>query len=119
MFKTTCCLLLMGSFLGATGQSRLRAEAPASAIPFSVLIRIVRAEDERRWDNDLKSLLASKDANVREPAALAAGRIGDEPDVPAMVELLQKDTDTDVRQMASFATAEMQSPQGPHALIQV
>jgi cyclophilin family peptidyl-prolyl cis-trans isomerase/HEAT repeat protein len=119
MFKTTCCLLLTGSFLGVAGQSRSRAEAPAGVIPVNVLIRIVRAEDERRWDNDLKSLLASKDANLRKRAALAAGRIGDERAVPAMVELLQKDNDSDVRQMAAFAIGEIESPQGADALIQV
>ena len=63
----------------STGSGQ-RAKSPAGnsapAIPLANLIQIVRAEDERRWDDDLKSSLASKDPAVRKRAALAAGRIG-------------------------------------------
>jgi len=79
------------------------------------LISIVRAEDERRWDDSLKSLLSDKDAKVRKRAALAAGRIGDEHAVPALVDLLKTDTDNDVRQMAAFAIGEVESFAGAEA----
>ena len=53
--------------------------AQTATIPAGILLRIVRAEDERRWDvADLGALLADRSASVRRRAALAAGRIGDE-----------------------------------------
>jgi HEAT repeat protein len=66
----------------------------------NVAIRIMKAEDERRWDTDLKQLLASPIAAIRKRAALAAGRIGNEDSVSALAGLL-KDADVDVRAMAA------------------
>jgi HEAT repeat protein len=54
----------------------------------SVLLRIVKAEDERRWDTDLKKLLTSPNPAIRKRAALAAGRIGNEDSVSALAGLL-------------------------------
>src|SRR2546423_13752784 len=73
--------------------------APAARpVPEETLLRIVRAEDERRWDvNDLGVLFADRNPSVRGRAALAAGRIGDEGAVAPLVELLQKDRDASVR----------------------
>lgn len=79
----------------------------------------MRAEDERRWDDNLKSLLADRDAKVRKRAALAAGRIGDERALPALAELLRSDPDPDVRQMAAFAIGEVESYAGADALYRI
>ena len=76
-----------------------------------VSIRILKAEDERRWDTDLKQLLASPKAAIRKRAALAAGRIGDEDSVAALAGLL-KDADVDVRAMAVFAIGEVEAASG-------
>ena len=54
---------------------RTRPTKPAG-MSSSILLQIVRAEDERRWDDSLKSLLTHSDPGVRARAALAAGRIG-------------------------------------------
>ena len=55
------------------------------------MLRIVRAEDERRWDAaDLGALLSERDERVRRRAALAAGRIGDERSVSPLVVLLHE-----------------------------
>jgi cyclophilin family peptidyl-prolyl cis-trans isomerase/HEAT repeat protein len=91
----------------------------SGAIPTDTLLRILRYEDERRWDEDLRVLLAAKDAKVRKRAALAMGRIGDEGAVPALLDLLKQDGDQDVRQMAAFAIGEIESPAGADALIAV
>lgn len=95
-----------------------RATGPPG-IPPKFLLQIIRAEDERRWDDDLKKLLAAADPKVRTRAALAAGRIGNEGAVPVLTEMLLQDRDTDVRQMAAFALGEIESPAGAYALTEV
>jgi len=85
----------------------------------ATLLQIIRAEDERRWDETLKTLLKSDDARVRSRAALAAGRIGDERAVPELAEMLLTDKDADVRQVAAFALGEVESARGAYALITV
>jgi len=87
-------------------------------VPLPTLIRITQAEDERRWDGELRALLADRDAAVRKRAALAAGRIGDEGSVAALVSLL-KDPDADVRAMAAFALGEVESITAADALVAV
>jgi cyclophilin family peptidyl-prolyl cis-trans isomerase/HEAT repeat protein len=89
------------------------------AIPDNILRRILRAEDERRWDQNLTALLADQSPNIRQRAGLALGRIGDERAVPPLVVVLQKDTNGDVRQMIAFALGEIESPDGADALISV
>ena len=118
-YRTALCalLLVVPAFTAATAQ-QTRAHRPVSAIPANVLLPIVRAEDERRWDKDLAFLLTDKNAPVRKRAALAAGRIGDERAVPALVELLRKDREDDVRQMAAFALGEIESALAADALIE-
>ena len=98
-----------------------RSTSAASAVQISraTQIHIMRAEDERRWDDSLKKLLADTDAKVRKRAALAAGRIGNEAAVPALAEMLLTDRDNDVRQMAAFALGEIESPGGGYALVEV
>ena len=80
-------------------------------------MRILRAEDERRWDDELAGLLADKSAEVRRRAALAAGRIGDERAVTLLVTMLRVDTDMRVREMAAFALGETESLKAAEGLM--
>jgi cyclophilin family peptidyl-prolyl cis-trans isomerase/HEAT repeat protein len=88
-----------------------QAAAPNSSIPRTILLQIIRAEDRRSWGADLSSLMSNANPAVRIRAALAAGRIGNELAVPALVSLLQSDADDGVRAMAAFALGEVESPQ--------
>jgi cyclophilin family peptidyl-prolyl cis-trans isomerase/HEAT repeat protein len=83
----------------------------------TTLLKIVKAEDERRWDADLRDLFSSPNALVRKRAALAAGRIGDESSIDALTNLLEKDADPSVRAMAAFALGEVESEVGANALL--
>jgi cyclophilin family peptidyl-prolyl cis-trans isomerase/HEAT repeat protein len=95
-----------------------QAQQPrARGIPQEVALRILRAEDERRWDNELATLLADKSAEVRRRAALAAGRIGDERAVTLLVTMLRVDADTSVRAMAAFALGETESAKAAEGLM--
>jgi cyclophilin family peptidyl-prolyl cis-trans isomerase/HEAT repeat protein len=96
---------------------RPKTENSAVAIGKGVMLRIVRAEDERRWENDLQVLLSDANAAVRSRATLAAGRIGDERAVTALISLLQEDKDDSVRAMAAFALGEIESALASDALI--
>ncbi|HXT64888.1 MAG TPA: HEAT repeat domain-containing protein [Pyrinomonadaceae bacterium] len=123
MFSKTlhliCTAMLWWQISGAAiAQS---SASPVSAFQTSraALIKIVRAEDERRWDDALKQLLADPDPAVRKRAALAAGRIGNEGAVPVLTEMLLTDRDNEVRQMAAFALGEMESAGGAYALVEV
>jgi cyclophilin family peptidyl-prolyl cis-trans isomerase/HEAT repeat protein len=111
--------LLLGAALTAAIAQRPRPDRPVSGISSNILIRILHAEDERRWDDNLKSLLSDKNPKVRQRAALAAGRIGDERAAPILIELLKNDPDNDVRQMAAFAIGETESYAGADALYRI
>jgi len=114
-------LLILISSLACTiaAQPSRGVDTRLKPIPANTLLQIVRAEDERRWDDSLKSVLASADPGVRKRAALAAGRIGNEGAVPMLAEMLLTDRDNDVRQMAAFALGEIESPGGAYALVEV
>jgi cyclophilin family peptidyl-prolyl cis-trans isomerase/HEAT repeat protein len=86
-------------------------------IPTDILLQIIRAEDERRWDDKLQSLLGHEDANVRKRAVLAAGRIGDEQAIPSLAQMLLEDRNGEVREMAAFGLGEIESPGGAYALV--
>src|ERR1041385_6527856 len=88
-------------------------------IPPPTLLQIVRAEDERRWDDKLRNLLSSPNPSIRKRAALAAGRIGNDDAVSALTPLLEKDADVNVRAMAAFALGEIESETAANALIAV
>src|SRR6185295_9749512 len=88
-----------------------------SSIAADTLLRIVQAEDKRQWNSDLESLFADKDPQVRSRAALAAGRIGDDKAVPALITLLKSDANRNVRAMAAFALGEVESSSAGEALI--
>lgn len=112
------CLLVISTAREAYAQkSAPPSRTSVSSIPQNTLLRIVRAEDERRWDPDLSGLLSARNAAVRARAALAAGRIGDERAVPTLVSLLQEDKDYDVRAMAAFALGETESASAIEALV--
>lgn len=100
-----------------SGRVTAQTTQTRSAIPTATMLRIVRAEDERRWDTDLQTLLTNKAPEFRRRAALAAGRIGDERAVPALISLLQNDIDKDVQAMAAFGLGEIESASGAGALI--
>jgi len=88
-------------------------------VPPATLLLITKAEDERRWDDDLRKLFSSPNAVVRQRAALAAGRIGNEDSIASLIELLEKDADKSVRAMAAFAIGEVESEKGANALVAV
>jgi cyclophilin family peptidyl-prolyl cis-trans isomerase/HEAT repeat protein len=89
----------------------------AQLIPRSTLLKIVKAEDERRWDGDLRILLTHQNAAVRSRAALAAGRIGNEGALAELSNMLANDQDQKVRAMAAFAIGEVESINGANALL--
>ena len=80
---------------------------------------ITKAEDERRWDDDLRKLFTNPNAVVRKRAVLAAGRIGNEDSITALTNLLEKDADASVRSMAAFALGETESVTGADALLAI
>ena len=49
-----------------------------SQVPMATGVEILKAEDARRYDSVLENLMKSPNGAVRERAALAAGRIGDD-----------------------------------------
>ena len=90
----TACALLLFSIADVASQTRGRKlQNPTSGDPVSRILwlQIVRAEDERRWDNNLRDLFKARNANVRTRAALAAGRIGNDQAVADLIPLLQGD----------------------------
>jgi cyclophilin family peptidyl-prolyl cis-trans isomerase/HEAT repeat protein len=110
--------LVVASITTAAGQKRPRADS-ATAIPAQTMLRILRAEDQRRWNSNLSMLLNAAQPTVRKRAALALGRIGDERALPALIESLKSDRDNHVRQMCAFAIGEIESPAGADTLIAV
>ncbi|HEY6122708.1 MAG TPA: peptidylprolyl isomerase, partial [Pyrinomonadaceae bacterium] len=113
----TLQLLLIAGFLHCVIVSGQRKSATRIAsLPNPVLLRIMRAEDERRWDRDLVELSADPSPAVRQRAALAAGRIGDERAVPLLIPLVKSDSAEKVRAMAAFALGEVESPGAIDAL---
>jgi cyclophilin family peptidyl-prolyl cis-trans isomerase/HEAT repeat protein len=85
--------------------------------PRATLLSITKAEDERRWDDDLRKLFSSPNPSIRRRVALAAGRIGNEDSVTALTDLLQHDKNLTVRSMAAFALGEVESESAANALI--
>jgi cyclophilin family peptidyl-prolyl cis-trans isomerase len=124
VFTVLACALLLLWQSAARGQKKQAPQersakaAPAvRAVSDEIMLRIMRAEDERRWEpSDLGVLLFDADARVRRRAALAAGRIGDERAVASLIGLLQNDRETSVRAMAAFALGETESATAAEAL---
>jgi len=114
--------LLMVSATNIFSQGRSQVtHNPTSGdpVPKILLLRIIRAEDERRWDNNLRELFSARNALVRARAALAAGRIGNEAAVDDLIRLLNHDDEPQVRAMAAFALGEIESPLAADALVAV
>jgi cyclophilin family peptidyl-prolyl cis-trans isomerase/HEAT repeat protein len=91
--------------------------AAFAQVPLATQVQILKAEDERRYDSVLENLMTSPNAAVRERAVLAAGRIGDERAVPALVNLLRNDTSENVKEMAAFALGETESIEAADAVL--
>src|SRR4029078_10350965 len=91
---------------------------PDKTIPKPVLIQIIQAEDQRRWDNELKTLLTNSDPAIRSRATLAVGRIGAEDSVTSLTHLLSEDKSPEVRSTAAFALGEIESIAAMDALLQ-
>ncbi len=91
----------------------------SAQIQTNILVQIVRAEDERRFDKTLENLMKNANAKIRSRSALAAGRIGDEKAIPALAILLENDKDTEVRTMAAFALGEIESIKAAEAILKV
>lgn len=108
-FITLPFLLFIVTSVSAQQKSR-------TSVPPSTLLRIVKAEDHRRWDGDLLMLMQSSNAAVRERAALAAGRIGNQGAIPELASLLVNDKHQSVRATAAFAIGEIESLNGTVAL---
>src|SRR5580765_1561765 len=85
-------------------------------VPMATQIQILKAEDARRYDKTLEDLLKSPNEQVRIRAALAAGRIGDEQAIPALLPLLEKGT-TKEKEMAAFALGEIESMKAADAIL--
>ena len=116
------CTLVLASSASVFSQGRtqvLHNPTSFTSVPRNLLIRIIRAEDERRWDHDVRSLLSARSAVVRRRAALAAGRIGNEDSVADLINLLRHDDEMDVRAMAAFALGEVESASAAEALLGV
>ena len=110
--KTLFALFLVLAFC-------FNAAAQNAQIGQSILISIMRAEDERRFDQDLQNLMKSADAKIRSRAALAAGRIGDERAVESLTALLEKDQNQNVRQTAAFALGEIESTKAASTILRI
>ncbi len=111
------CLIILFLVETVPAQTGRRTATTTNTIPRSVLLQIVKAEDERRADSELQSLLANPSPAIRERAALAAGRIGKEDSLDGLISLLRQDSSMTVRAMAAFAIGEIESAAGAEALI--
>jgi len=107
------CALVLFVVSVASAQKRTKP------IPPTILLIITKAEDQRRWDDDLRNLFTSSNAALRERAALAAGRIGNQDSVATLTRLLEQDKDVSVRTMAAFALGEVESETAANALLAV
>ncbi|QQS40758.1 MAG: peptidylprolyl isomerase [Acidobacteriota bacterium] len=94
------------------------AFAVPAQVPDSELLEIVKAEDARTAGPALVALLKDKRQEVRERAALALGRIGDEGSVPEIEKLLS-DPSGDVAVMTAFALGEIESPKAADSILAV
>jgi cyclophilin family peptidyl-prolyl cis-trans isomerase/HEAT repeat protein len=108
---------LLFALLSLFGSSQAQPRGRRPTVPQSTLLKIVKAEDERRWDGDLRTLMTNSNPGVRTRAALAAGRIGNEGALAELSNMLANDKDQSVRAMAAFAIGEVESIKGANALV--
>jgi cyclophilin family peptidyl-prolyl cis-trans isomerase/HEAT repeat protein len=116
---TVCAFFLFSTATVLSQHRRQILHNPTSGDPVSkiLLLQIMRAEDERRWDDNLRNLFSARNAAVRSRAALAAGRVGTEDAIPDLIRLLNHDDESYVRAMAAFALGEIESSLGGDALV--
>jgi cyclophilin family peptidyl-prolyl cis-trans isomerase/HEAT repeat protein len=91
--------------------------AAAAQVPMDIQVRILKAEDARRYDKTLEDLIKSPNLSIRHRAALAAGRIGDDAAIPVLVGLLDNEAAINTAAMAAFAIGEIESVKGADALV--
>jgi cyclophilin family peptidyl-prolyl cis-trans isomerase/HEAT repeat protein len=95
-----------------------KPEPVATGLPADVLVPIIEAEDKRQWNAAaMEKFLVHTDAKIRARAALAAGRIGEESEIPRLAELIGKDTAEVVAAAAAFAIGEIESAKGIEPLL--
>ena len=120
---TICFLLLVCFYSQSSGQiiyKNVNSSVKVSKskpVPKKVLIQIVRAEDELRFDKTLESLMRSQNLKVRTRAILAAGRIGDERAVPLLAEMVKRLEDPGIVAMSAFALGEIESIKGADSIL--
>lgn len=105
----SCLLIVVSASLVLSQQAASASKSLPPSVTQNILLRVIQAEDERRWDGELEKLLLQGNPAVRARAALAAGRIGDERAVPTLVLLLQSNRNENVRSMAVFALGEIEA----------
>jgi cyclophilin family peptidyl-prolyl cis-trans isomerase/HEAT repeat protein len=93
-------------------------DVPAQ-IQTSILVQIVKAEDERRFDNVLENLMRNSNAKIRARAALAAGRIGSDAAITSLTNILEKDSAVETRALAAFALGEIESIKASDAILKI
>src|SRR5215510_7831856 len=110
------CLSLIVFTIGAAADERMKRSG--AAIPPNIHARIIQLEDERNLNGDeLTGLLKHQTPEVRERAALAIGRIGDQRGTELLINALQSDASAWVRAMAAFALGEIEDFQATNALL--
>ena len=91
--------------------------ALSAQVPINVQVQILKAEDARRYDKTLEDLIKSPNLSIRHRAALAAGRIGDERAIPALVSLLDNEAAINTAAMAAFSIGEIESINGADPIL--
>ena len=91
----------------------------AAQVPTAIGVQILKAEDARLYDETLEKLIKHPNLAVRDRAALAAGRIGDEKAIPALIELLENEAAINTCAMAAFAIGEIESVKGSDSILKV
>ena len=91
--------------------------AVSAQVPVNIGVQILKAEDARRYDPVLENLLKSPSVEVRQRAALAAGRIGDDRSVERLIDLLINDKSFEVQATAAFALGEIESIKASDAIL--
>jgi cyclophilin family peptidyl-prolyl cis-trans isomerase/HEAT repeat protein len=117
--RTACVVLFVLALAAAVIGQPARTNKTRAGVSENTLLKIIRDEDRRSWNEDLKSLLVSPDPHTRQRAALAAGRIGDQRAISSLADMLLTDRDNDVRQVAAFALGEIESPGAAYALTEI
>jgi cyclophilin family peptidyl-prolyl cis-trans isomerase/HEAT repeat protein len=104
------------ALLLATATAQTKTPRPQT-VPLDVEIQILKAEDLREYDDLLAAKLDHAIPEVRERAALAAGRIGNPKAVPVLIDLAKADKSLAVRRMAVFALGETEAESATNGVL--